>query len=43
MKNATIAAALSVAAAFAAFAGEQLTSLPKPPKGGRFKTPTDLG
>ena len=42
MKNATIAAALSVAAAFAAFAGEQLTSLPKPPKGGRFKTPTDL-
>jgi hypothetical protein len=42
MKKATIAAALSVAAAFAAFAGEQLTSLPKPLKGGRFKTPTDL-
>ena len=47
MKNksvgiAVVAAALAAGQAYAAFAGEQLTSLPKPPKGGRFKTPTDL-
>ena len=28
--------------AFAAVGGEQLLNLPPPPKGGRFKTPTDL-
>lgn len=42
MKQATIAAALSVASVFAAVGGEQLMSLPPAPKGGRFKTPTDL-
>ena len=42
MKQATIAAALSVAAVFAAVGGEQLMNLPPPPKGGRFTTPTDL-
>ena len=42
MKRATIAAALSVVVVFAAVGGEQLMNLPPPPKGGRFKTPTDL-
>ena len=42
MKRATIVAALSMAAVFAAVGGEQLMNLPPPPKGGRFTTPTDL-